>query len=227
MNKIWFFGCSLTYGSGIHHVDGTFDDRWSKLVCNHFDRDECNKGEPGASNEMILMNVRKFYDDIQPSDWVVLQSTFAGRSFGFHKETDLPIRFNLMDPNASKSLILKWIGGKSDGKKYSVFDHNLGERVYIDHTVSSEKLLYDLSEYSANVRFPYLPKWKKYFDNEFDFYINRLIEKGCKVIYWDYNDRFQFETIEEFTHGEIKDYHYSLKGHKDFSEKIIKELVAY
>ena len=55
MNKIWFFGCSLTYGSGLRAIDASLDNRWTKLVADHFGMTEENRGSPGASNEMILI----------------------------------------------------------------------------------------------------------------------------------------------------------------------------
>ena len=58
MNKIWFFGCSLTYGSGLRAIDASLDNRWTKLVADHFGMTEENRGSPGASNEMILQNIR-------------------------------------------------------------------------------------------------------------------------------------------------------------------------
>lgn len=227
MDSIWFFGCSLTYGSGLTNMGASLDDRWSTLVCNHFGRKEENYGEPGASNEMILLNIRNCYDKIQPNDWVVLESTFAGRSFGYHKETDLPIKFNRVNPHGGLDKILQHFSGKSKGEKYGVYDHEKKERIYIPHSVSSEQLFYDLAKYCANVRLPYLNKWRKHYFNEFNFYTNILKDKAAKVIYWDYDQRYEFESIKEATNGKIDDYHFSPKGNKDFSVKIINELVAY
>lgn len=222
-NKIWFFGCSLTYGSGLELIDATHENRWTKLVADNFGRVEENRGSPGGSNEMILLNIREDFHNIGPQDWVILQTTFAGRTFGFHRESNLPVRFNSVNPNKSEEKLLKHHGDKH---RFNVFDPRTDTKTYFPHSNSSIQLLKNLSEYCANVRLPFLNKWSTYFEREFFFYKTILEDKCDKVLYWDYNDRYGYETIEESTKGRIQDFHFSLEGHKDFSKKIINELVA-
>lgn len=222
-DKIWFFGCSLTFGSGLELVDSDHGSRWSRLVADNFGRVEENRGSPGGSNEMILLNIREDFHNIGPRDWVILQTTFAGRTFGFHRESDLPVRFNSMNPNKTDERLLKHHG---DEHKFSVLHPKTGTRTYFPHSNSSIQLHKDLSEYCANVRLPYLNKWSNHFEKEFFFYKTILEDKCEKVIYWDYNERYAYETIEQATKGKVQDFHFSVKGHYDFSKKIIGELVA-
>jgi len=76
------------------------------------------------------------------------------------------------------------------------------------------------------VKLPYLDKWKEHYTAEFSFYKELLEAKGVNTLYWDFDERFKFETIVTATNGKVKDYHFSVKGHKDFSERIVSELVA-
>lgn len=61
-------------------------------------------------------------------------------------------------------------------------------------------------------------------DSRFNFIKNILMERELnKCIIWDVQTTWNdYETIWKATDGEIKDHHWSYKGHKDFSEYILK-----
>lgn len=226
MNKIWFFGCSLTYGSGLRAINASLDNRWTKLVADHFGMIEENRGSPGASNEMILQNIRDVYSSIQKDDMVVMQTTFPGRTFAYVEQSDKPVRYNIVNPRPTLNYNLIHHGGKFNGEKFSVFHHNVSKKQFFEHTSETKKLMDDLSHYVADVKLPYIDKWKQHYNGEFWFYKTIFEEKGIKTVFWDFDERYDFETIEQSTKGKIKDYHFSLKGHKDFAQKIIDSLVA-
>lgn len=61
-------------------------------------------------------------------------------------------------------------------------------------------------------------------DLRFDFIKNLLMKKNVeKCIIWDVQTTWNdYETIWKATDGEIKDHHWSYKGHRDFTDNILK-----
>jgi len=58
-NKIFFNGCSYTYGIGVADftdVYGIQNNRYSKLVANHFNMIDDNAAQPGSCNQRIARN---------------------------------------------------------------------------------------------------------------------------------------------------------------------------
>ena len=200
--------------------------RWTSLVSDRLNLKEENKSSPGASNEMILMELRDAYNSISKNDTVVLQTTFPGRTFGFVHQTDKPVRYNIVFPKPTLKYNLLHHGGKFEGKKFNIFRTDVSEKQHFEHTEDTVELMQSLSNYVAEVKLPYLDKWKEHYTAEFSFYKELLEAKGVNTLYWDFDERFKFETIVTATNGKVKDYHFSVKGHKDFSERIVSELVA-
>lgn len=227
MNRIWFFGCSLTYGSGLAAIDAPITSRWTSLVADRLNLKEENKGSPGASNEMILVELRDAYNSIHKNDTVILQTTFPGRTFGFVHQTDKPVRYNIVAPNPTLKYNLLHHGGKYEGKKFNIFHTDVSKKQHFEHTDDTIELMQSLSNYVADVKLPYVDKWKEHYRVEFNFYKELLEAKGVKTLYWDFDERFNYETIVKATKGKVKDYHFSVKGHEDFSERIVSELVAF
>ena len=227
MNRIWFFGCSLTYGSGLAAIDAPITSRWTSLVADRLNLKEENKGSPGASNEMILVELRDAYNNIFKNDTVILQTTFPGRTFGFVHQTDKPVRYNIVAPNPTLKYNLLHHGGRYEGKKFNIFHTDVSKKQHFDHTNDTIELMQSLSSYVADVKLPYVDKWKEHYRVEFNFYKELLEAKGVRTLYWDFDERYNYETIVKATKGKVRDYHFSVKGHEDFSERIVSELVAF
>lgn len=71
---------------------------------------------------------------------------------------------------------------------------------------------------------PYSKTLLKEKDNKFGKFLQKVIP--CDSILINRHDyRRKFETIEDATNGKIKDIHWSPKGHRDFADYVIKELL--
>tara|TARA_B100001250_G_C19503770_1_gene658601 strand:+ start:116 stop:664 length:549 start_codon:yes stop_codon:yes gene_type:complete len=73
--KIYFDGCSFTYGNGLKDKLRT---RYSQLVCNHYGAEEYNIARGGGSNHRIARNLLSA--DLSEYDMVVLQMTKRQRT---------------------------------------------------------------------------------------------------------------------------------------------------
>jgi hypothetical protein len=74
--KIYFDGCSWTYGSELSSYK---ESRFSKLISDHFGAEEHNFSFPGASNDRILRNAI-VENNIEGYDLAVIQLTFPSRT---------------------------------------------------------------------------------------------------------------------------------------------------
>jgi hypothetical protein len=55
-----------------------------------------------------------------------------------------------------------------------------------------------------------------------DFLRQQIIEKGSRCLVWEVETEWvKYENIKSATEGEIKDLHWSYKGHKDFANYIL------
>ena len=84
--KIYFDGCSNTEGTYLSVVNrrrlgtGYLNRRWTKLLCDKLDAQECNYGLSGGSNNRILRNISKeYYNELDTYDLAVIQMTYPHR----------------------------------------------------------------------------------------------------------------------------------------------------
>ena len=77
--KIYFDGCSYTRGSPRWGVDDWKERRWSKLLSNKLDAEECNFARSGGSNPRILRNITTTHD-ISDYDLAVILMTRPART---------------------------------------------------------------------------------------------------------------------------------------------------
>ena len=80
--KIYFDGCSWTYGTELEDKE---QQRFSKLICNHFGAEELNLSCPGGSNQRIIRNLLTEID-ISQYDLAIIQLTYSSRT-EFHDGT--------------------------------------------------------------------------------------------------------------------------------------------
>ena len=73
--SLLFVGCSWTYGDELYD---RLNERYSKLVSDHYDRPSINLGECGVSNDYIVRNTIGWLDKIK-ADTVVIQFTVHQR----------------------------------------------------------------------------------------------------------------------------------------------------
>ena len=75
--KIYFDGCSFAWGSELQ--PNHKEQRYSKLICNHFGAEETNCSSRGGSNDRIVRNLL-VENDIEEYDLAIIQMTFPVRT---------------------------------------------------------------------------------------------------------------------------------------------------
>ena len=75
MMSLCFSGCSITYGTDLEKKE---EDRYSRLVSDHYGVSDNNLAEPGSSNDDIVRRTIKYLSK-NPVDVVVVQFTYIAR----------------------------------------------------------------------------------------------------------------------------------------------------
>ena len=106
--KIYFDGCSFTYGS---ELKDRLKSRYSRLLCDHFDAEEYNIARGGGSNRRIARNLLEH--DLSQYDMVVLQMTKRQRteyySYGHWQRVSWAkvVKFGMLSRNQGKMYSMK------------------------------------------------------------------------------------------------------------------------
>ena len=100
--KILFHGCSITWGDELEDRE---NERYSKLVSNHFLTEDCNISHCGNSNDRIVRESIKYLQH-NTFDVVVLQFTVHSRTEWFDKQ-GFPHRFTPQLTSSHGKLKLK------------------------------------------------------------------------------------------------------------------------
>jgi len=84
--RIYFDGCSNTEGKYLSVVNerrlgtGYLNHRWTKLLSDKLNAQECNYGFSGGSNNRILRNISKeYYYELETYDLAIIQMTYPHR----------------------------------------------------------------------------------------------------------------------------------------------------
>lgn len=85
--KIYFDGCSWTYGC---ELDYPQEERFGKLVCNHFGAEETNLAIQGGSNDKIIRQLLT-ETDITQYDLGIIQMTHPSRTEFYTKRCWIPM----------------------------------------------------------------------------------------------------------------------------------------
>jgi hypothetical protein len=211
LNTLWTFGDSFTFGhgcrpdcnSGIYDRYKSYkdneDDIWVNKVSKELNLTLNNLGVNGYDNNSIIDSIIDSYNSIQEGDIVIIGKTAPSRN-------KIPIGDNnytiigpseLENPNKELSEYLK------------DFDNDISQTII-----------------NFQYHFSGHPYYKRQQDKRFSFLVERLYseKKIEKCIVWDETIRKKFEIITQDTKGEIIDYHFSWKGHNDFSKYIYSQI---
>jgi hypothetical protein len=210
MNKIWCFGDSFTAGHGCipgyqyydeYRTDG--DMIWTEHLSKSTGLEVINLGKMGYSNYSIFDSIVENYQKIKKNDIVIIGKTFPGRF-------DIP--YNNQLKNVFSSI------EKTD---------SLVERELSEFSGEVLETIINFQYYFASNKL-----YKKRQDNYFQFITNLLKDtiEVKQIIEWDIsNIKFihGFDTIINDSNSKIIDYHFSFKGHKEFSEWVLLKLNGY
>lgn len=214
MATIWVFGDSLTTGDGCVETIGIRDggfkyyneykkldsDIWPNILGKTIGFNVKNIGKSGASNDYILDSIIDNFDMIEPNDIVIIGKTF-------YQRFDIP-KLNSNEFHTQYGESLHILSTDLKINKYNK------EKLEIETIINYGVL------FSDNLLF------KKRQDKRFKFIETQLSNRVNKILIWDIDSdlRKSIETISQHTKGEIKDYHFSFNGHKQFSDLLYKKL---
>lgn len=239
MNNGYFFGCSFTSGYGlnfdheINHLNDvnkswdkplidkipeelwdTFpyknfnsykesyrDKTWTHLVSNHFNLKHINKGITGASNDEIISLIISELSNIETGDYVFINKTFIDRLL-------IPEPFNL-------------------NKMLSINSHNITELIKHDNSRYTKDQLNTLLNYVVDILYTDRDLYVGHYSTLYNNFKRHFEKNGIVCYIWDVNIRENYETIYDWSNKTIEDYHWSINGHKDFSDKVINDLTIY
>ena len=206
MNTLWTFGDSFTFGHGCrpggpddtyyYNYKKEYDDIWPNHLGKILNLEVKNLGKCGASNDFIIDSIIDHYDYIKEGDYVIIGTTYHNR-------------FDAPTPHSLSLETIFW------------------EFKDLENFAADEK-----EEMEALINFQYHfadnELYKKRHLKRFDFLHKLLKEKKTTTFIWNVDfmhSTTRFEKIAEATKDEIKDYHFSFKGHKDFADMLYKKLI--
>jgi len=214
MNRVWTFGDSFTFGHGCrpegpnseyyYKYKTESDAVWPDLFGEMLGMEVKNFGKCGASNDFIIDSVIENWDNFRERDYVIIGITY-------HNRFDVPLR----DPHSLKQKLTSifW-----DWDKF-VFDD-----IRSQYTLEERKCIINFQYYFSNNEL-YKIRYLKRLN-----FLNKLLkERNINSFLWDvdfYQHTSRFEKIADATNGEIEDYHFSFKGHKDFANILYKKIVS-
>jgi len=206
MNTLWTFGDSFTFGHGCR-PDGPLpeycsdykidgDDVWPNHLGKMLDVEVKNFGKCGASNDFIIDCIIDQWDFIKENDFVIIGVTY-------HSRFDVPLK------NKKSLSSIYW--GFED---LDLFEGEEKEQM---------ETLVNFQYFFANHEL-----YKKRHLKRYNFLNKLLNEKKVTTFIWDveyYQHTTRFEKIADATNGKIEDYHFSFKGHLDFSNLVYKKVI--
>ena len=206
-NTIHFFGDSFTYGDGCrsgfeYYKTQPMDiiNLWPNIVASNLDMNVNNKGVSGNSNSAIFRSVVNELSNINSGDVVVIGKSDSSR-------------FELSINNQMNNFLV--------GLDYNSLDR-------YDKKINNLIKLYE--------RYIQVPNYE-FLDDELNSQFKNIISilnrLEVHTIKWCYHDLYinsdvldfsLYEKIKEASDGKIEDYHFSWKGHLDFSNTILKHI---
>lgn len=209
MKTLWTFGDSFTFGHGCrpdgpdeayyHNYKKDGDDIWPNHLGKMLNLEVKNFGKCGASNDFIIDCIIDQWDYIRENDFVIIGSTYYTRF-------DIPLKNKL-------SLSTNFWHQVEDLKNFDA---------YFESKEKMETVI-NFQYYFAGHEL-----YKKRHLKRYNFLLKLLNEKNIKTFIWDveymqYTNRF--EKIADATNGQIDDWHFSFKGHRDFTDMLYKKLI--
>ena len=210
MSKAWFFGDSLTFGTGCS-PDESYYHKYKKpdskifpeIIAEHYELGYYNQGQPGLSADSILISFYENFKDITNNDIVIIFR-------GFYDRIDIP------DSKGNMRILHQYGLNQKDTYNNSKF------------TIEELKLI---SQYGLKYLMNNPVRYKRN-DLAFDYISKTLDKLQIKNYIWGPEEihpsteinKNQRLTIDHHTNGEIQDFHFSYPGHIDFAKYIISKL---
>lgn len=197
MEKIWFFGDSITKGVGCLKGDPYYDSNkkiFVDIVSDTLGLSYKNYALDGASNEWILHNLLVYSDFMKPHDIVIVSDSLPWGTMMYNKEKDKLVTINDL-----------WI------RQNDFLYNNQEEKKIINNFVKLKRKYKD--SFSDN------------FEKQIDSLKTLFKKNGVTLFFWSHKIWFEnegeFETIYTATNGKVEDGHFSYNGHEKMANYIL------
>ena len=191
---IHFFGDSFTYGQGCtsehEYYQRTYDGTqktWVELISEYMGDDYINYSRPGIGNQKILDSIIKNLKNIKPNDVVFIARTHDER---------------LQMP-------------------YGEYFRDILPSMIYENNTNDEDYYKTIQEYVKFILFPNFNGVKNRYDELFSSFTQYFNSINVKCIRWNVEehtikDNKAIYSIISDEYSDIKDSHWSWKGHQEF-----------
>lgn len=239
MEKIYFDGCSYTFGQGLElycnplekfeenrmsHYKFTNEDlefmskhRYSGIVSNHFAFSETNKSRNGKSNGLILFELKK--ENIDDYKYVIIQLTHFNRYFTNDFEwTGQP---DTIEYYINKKLLTQeQVNYTIDNIENIQLNYFLELEKMFENCPEKLKIIFHSSEWKDILTKEQIQKYGISIDGDYIMPKWYMIRDWAEQNNMFINQQTQFKNHKASAH----DTHLSMEGHKILAESIIKQI---
>lgn len=204
MSKLWCFGDSFTKGGGLEDWSvfrKKYPEKkkiWPEIVGKELNMEVVNHGYSWCGTTLVLKNLFYFLPSINDNDIVIL-STGNPRSI-------------LMPPMKEDSSLLRTVLVPNKD-----LPHN-------DSPFKNEDEKEIANMYAQKIIDPNLQQYDKFWYEYLQLVQNTLTRLGIRNYLWSWKLWTEFETITEYTNGEVNDLHWSWNGHEQMAEYMLKKI---
>jgi hypothetical protein len=232
MKKIYFDGCSYTFGQSLelylHSLD-TFeenrlsnykftnedlefikDNRYSGLVSKNYSFDETNKSRNGKPNGRILFDLKE--ENINQYEYVIIQLTHFGRFFTHNKHEWVSSNIEYMLKN--KFLTKDDVDNTINNIENIQYDYYLELISLFKNYPNKLKIIFYSDEWKSILTKEEIEKYGIGIDGE--YMIRTWAENNNMFI----NQQIEFKTNS----ATLNDTHLTMIGHQKLAKSIIKQL---
>jgi hypothetical protein len=233
MKKIYFDGCSYTFGQSLElycnplnifsenrlsHYTFTNEDmqfiksnRYSAIVSNHFRFIEKNNSINGKSNGKILFDLKK--ENIEEYEYVIIQLSHFDRFFTNNFQWN-PYPFSIENIIKEKKITQKQVDYTIDNIEKIQLEYFLElEKLFVNYP-NKLKIIFHSNEWEDILTKEEIEKYGISIDNE--YMIRRWAENNSMFI----NQQPLFKRHA----ASNRDTHLTIEGHKILAQEIIKQL---
>ena len=209
INRIVFFGCSVTYGKGLDEST-RLDEVWTKHLCDNLGVDHLNMGLSGCSNQDIYNHIQRYLadglDDIyRDGDFILISLTGLTRQSNYY-----PI------PNESNH---DWkqkfeTSVKALKDLCELLEHNKQSYLLCETFLNYYTFLSDILDSRYTKKFLY---WREEETSLYDLLCNTW---GQKIYHED--ERLNYDHLHDTSDHELflPCSHPSILGHKIIADKL-------
>lgn len=209
MSKAWFFGDSLTFGTGCtpdesyYHEYKTPESKiFPEIITEHFEAAYFNHALPGLSTDSILISFYEKFKEFNSNDIVVIFR-------GFYDRIDIP---------------------NAKGEMRVLHQYGTNQKDTYNNSQFTENELKIISEFGIKFLMDNAVRQKRN-DTAFEFIEDALDKLKIRNIIWSPADihrdtdinKNQRLSIDKHTNGKINDFHFSYPGHIEFAKYLINK----